>query len=138
MANPNHSVLELHATYGESTEDTPEDGQTTNIYHAESYDSDEIDHKYVYGVGAGGVYVELAHYASVKQVVIQNISTDEGSTFYVDGTTGALIPDRIDSGEHISICDPDVVTGIMVYGNVTPQQPDPQAKFHLAICGRKD
>ena len=134
MANPNHSVLELRATYGESTTDDPEDGQTTNIYHAESYDSDEIDHKYIYSASMGGTYVELAHYVSVKQVVVQNMSSFNGSMFYIDNTTGALIPDFIMSGEHVSICDPDVTAGIMLYSIAAQEETD----WQIAICGRKD
>jgi hypothetical protein len=134
MANPNRSVLELHATYGHDEDSDPADGQTTNIYQAMSMDSDQIDHKYVYGVDEGGTYIELAHYTSVKQVVIQNISSNDGDTFYIDNTTGALIPDAPNAGQHISICDPDVTAGIMLYARLG----EPDTAWHLAICGRKD
>ena len=134
MANPNRSVLELHATYGNDEDANPEDGQTANIYEAISDDSDQIDHKFVYDVPIGGTYIELAHYTSIKQVVIQNMSNNNGSMFYADNTTGALIPDFISAGEHISICDPDVVAGIMLYSVAVQDETD----WQIAICGKKD
>lgn len=137
MANPNYSELILHAEYGPD-----EDGrQTCEIYEAISDDSDEIDHKFVYAVPIGGLYIELAHYTSVKQVILQNMSVAappvfffNGATFYVDNTTGALIPDFVQAGEHISFNDPDVTTGIMLYSIAALEETD----WEIIICGRKD
>ena len=134
MPNPNYSELRLAIKYGEDPTAVIGDGQDTNIYKAISDDSDEIDHKYVYAADIGGTYVELAHYTSVKQVVIQNMSNFNGQVFYIDATTGALVPDFLLPDEHISINDPDVTTGIMLYSIAVAEPSD----WHLAICGRKD
>jgi hypothetical protein len=139
MANPNYTELRLRAMYGPISADyiaggLPPSSQSTNIYSAISEDSDEIDHKFVYSVPLGGLYIELAHYASVKQVVLQNISAFNGSTFYVDNTTGDLVPGFVVAGEHVSFNDPDVTAGIMLYSIAAQELTD----WHLTICGRKD
>jgi hypothetical protein len=134
MPNPNASVLRLRIKYGEDPLDPVGDGQKPNNYDAVSDDSDEVDHKWVYGVPIGGTYVELAHYASVKQVVLMNTSIFNGATFYIDNTTGALVPGFVLPGEHVSFCDPDVTAGIMLY-SIAVAEP---SEWHIAICGRKD
>ena len=140
MPNPNVSELQLSIKYGEDPTLVNGDGQDTNIYRAISSDSDEIDHKYVYQASLGGTYIELAHYASVKQVIIQNMTAFPGTVFYIDNTTGALIPDRLcapvtgAAQEHISINDPNVTTGIMLYSIAAQEMTD----WHLVIVGRKD
>ena len=134
MPNPNVSELQLSIKYGEDPTLVNGDGQDTNIYRAISSDSDEIDHKYVYQASLGGTYIELAHYASVKQVVIQNMSAFNGQVFYIDNTTGALVPDFYLPGQEMSINDPDVTAGIMLYSIAMAEMTD----WHLAICGRKD
>lgn len=134
MPNPNYSELRLLANYGEDPESTTPDGQGTRIYAAISDDSDEVDHKYVEEVYLGGKYVELAHYNSVKQIVIQNISDVWGVTFHTDATTAALVPDYVAPGEHISINNVDVTAGVMLYARFILEA----SKWHLAICGRKD
>jgi hypothetical protein len=135
MPNPNYSEFRLLANYGEDPYTAGvSDSQGTRIYPAISDDSDEIDHKWVYAAELGGTYIELAHYASVKQVTLQNMSAFNGVSFYVDGTTGALIPDFLLPGEHISFCDPDVATGIMLYSIAVAEPTD----WLIAICGRKD
>jgi hypothetical protein len=133
MPNPNYSELRLVANYGEDDGAAIPDGQSTNIYSAVSDDSDEIDHKFVYGVPIGGLYIELVHYSSVKQVVLQNISAFNGSTFYVDNTTGDLVPGFVLAGEHVSFCDPDITAGIMVY-SIAAQD---DTEWHMAICGSR-
>ena len=130
MPNPNYSELILHADYAEDEDNL----QTTEIYQAISEDSDETDHKFVEEVYMGGKYVELAHYLSVKQIVIQNISDVWGVTFHADATTGALVPDYLAPGEHISINNPDVTAGLMLYARFILEA----SRWHLAICGRKD
>jgi hypothetical protein len=138
MPNPNYAELRLVANYGEDENATVSDGWGTRIYPAISDDSDEIDHKFVYQVPLGGLYIELAHYASVKQVVVQNMSTQAppnlfpGTMFYIDNTTGALVNDWIVGGEHMSFCDPDVTAGIMLYSIAAQELTD----WHIAICGR--
>ena len=127
---PDYSELALHADYGDDDDDI----QTTEIYETISEDSDEIDHKFAKEVYRGGKYVELAHYASVKQIVIQNISSFWGITFHADATTGAVVPDRVAPGEHISINNPDVAAGLMLYARFVLEA----SEWHLAICGRKD
>jgi hypothetical protein len=128
------------ANYGEDATATTPDGQGTRVEVAASFDSDEIDHKYVYQVPLGGLYIELAHYASVKQVVLQNMSGFPGDTFYVDNTTGDLINDQLCAlpnpppNEHISFCDPDVTVGIMLYSIAALELTD----WHIVIVGRKD
>jgi hypothetical protein len=134
MPNPNYSELRLIAKYGESVGANPPDGQDTNIYKAISDDSDEIDHKFLYGVDWGGQYVELVHYASVKQVVVQNIGQTAGLVFYIDSGTTALVPNWVVGGQHISFCAPDTAIGMfMIAGD-----PDESTDWHLAFCGRKD
>lgn len=132
MPNPNLSELRMIAKYGEDG-GNQDDAQNTNIYSAVSEDSDEIDHKFVYDVYLGGKYVELSHYASIKQIVIQNISGFWGVVAYLDNTTGAIVPDYVPPGEHISINDPSIV-GLMLYARFVLEA----AEWHLAICGRKD
>jgi hypothetical protein len=127
MANPNYSEFRLDAVYGS-------DSQSTNIYSAISEDSDEIDHKFVFAVPLGGLYIELAHYTSVKQVVLQNMSSFNGSTFYVDNTTADLVPGFVLADEHVSFNDPDVTAGIILYSIAAQELTD----WHIAICGRKD
>ena len=127
---PDYSELALHADYGDDDDDI----QTTEIYETISEDSDEIDHKFAKEVYLGGKYVELAHYASVKQIVIQNISSFWGITFHADATTGAVVPDHVAPGEHISINNPDVAAGLMLYARFVLEA----SEWHLAICGRKD
>jgi len=128
MPNPNYSELALLGSYG------PEEDlfQPTKIYEAVSEDSDEIGHKFVEEVYLGGKYVELAHYASVKQIVIQNVSDVWGVTFHTDATTAALVPDYIAPGEHISINNVDVTAGLMLYARFILEA----SQWHLAICGR--
>lgn len=137
MPNPNYSELRLIANYGLDPTATLSDGQPTRVEVAVSSDSDEIDKKYVYAAPLGGVLVELAHYASVKQVVIQCMATSSGATgdiFYVDNTTGALVPEAIGVGEHVSFCDPDVTNGILLYSRAVAELMD----YHIIIVGRKD
>ena len=106
--------------------------QSIKPYSARSEDSDQTDHKYILEVYQAGKYVELAHYASVKQIVIQNDSAFQGVAFYTDNTTGALVPDYVDAGEHISINNPNVVTGLMLYAELA----DEATEWHLVIIGR--
>ena len=47
-----------------------------------------------------GLTVGKKHGNAVKQVILQNTSAFNGSMFYIDNTTGALIPDFIAGGEH--------------------------------------
>jgi len=131
MPNPNYSEMALIGAYGPDEDSF----QSTKIYEAVSEDSDEIDHKYVEDVFVGGKYVELAHYTSVKQVLIQNTSTFQGVAVHVDATTAALVPDYVLGGEHISINHPDVAAGIMLYARFGGNE---DSTWHLAICGRKD
>ena len=131
MPNPNMSEMLLMGNYGPDVDSA----QPTKIYEAVSEDSDEIDHKYVEDVFVGGKYVELAHYASVKQVVIQNTSTFQGVAVYTDATTAALVPDYVRAGEHISINHPDVAAGIMLYARFGGNE---DSTWHLAIIGRQD
>ena len=129
MANPNYSELFLKGGYG------PDDSsiQTTKIYSAVSEDSDQTDHKYLEEVYLGGKYVELAHYASVKQIVIQNTSAAfQGITFHADATTASLVPDYVAAGEHISINNPDVTAGLMLYARFIQEA----TTWHLCIIGR--
>ena len=138
MPNPNYSELRLLANYGEDA--TAPDGQGTMIYSAISDDSDEIDHKYIYEAELGGTYVELAHYASVKMVVAQNMTAFPGVVFHIDNTTGALIPDITcapvtgAAQERVTFCDPDVTAGIMLYSIAMAEM----TNWHLIIIGRKD
>ena len=134
MPNPNYSELRLLGNYGDDPNASPPDGQGVRIYSAVSDDSDEIDHKFVKEVYMGGKYVELAHYASVKQIVIQNISDVWGVIFYADATTAAVVPDYVAPGEHLSINNPDVAAGVMLYARFIVEA----SEWHLAICGRKD
>ena len=128
MPNPNFSELILKGWYGPDTDHV----QSTKIYSAVSEDSDQTDHKYVEEVYLGGKYVELAHYASVKQIVIQNISDVWGITFHADATTAAVVPDYLAPGEHISINNVDVTAGLMLYARFILEA----SKWHLAIIGR--
>ncbi|MHA2064290.1 MAG: hypothetical protein ACXABY_07915 [Candidatus Thorarchaeota archaeon] len=139
MPNPNYSELRLLSKYGPDSAQYNLGGlflqsQNQNVYVAVSEDSDEIDHKWVFDVPLGGLYIELAHYVSVKQVVLQNMSAFNGSTFYVDNTTGDLVPGFVLPGEHVSFCDPDVTAGIMLY-SIAAQE---LTEWEMAICGRKD
>lgn len=138
MPNPNYSEFRLDATYGPDSADwnaggLPSGSQNTNIYSAISTDSDEIDHKYVVAVPLGGLYIELAQYSSVVQVVLQNTSSFNGSTFYIDNTTGALVPGFVQADEHVSFCDPDVTAGIMLYSIAAQELTD----WHIAIAGNR-
>jgi len=133
VPNPNYSELRLNAKYGEDAS-TRTDAQNANLFFAISEDSDEIDHKYVYEASLGGLYIELAHYTSVKQVVLQNFSSFPGATFYIDNTTGALVPGWVPAGQHVSFNDPDVTAGIILYSIAAAELTD----WHIAICGRKD
>ena len=127
MPNPNYSEFSLDAQYGPD-EDTV---QSTKIYTAKSEDSDQIDHKFVEEVYLGGKYVELAHYASVKQITIQNMSTFQGVCVHTDATTGAVVPDYVVAGEHISINNVDVTAGIMLYARFVLEA----SEWHLAVMG---
>jgi len=124
--------MRLMIQYGEDASN--QDGQSTCIYPAISDDSDEIDHKFVYGVDSGGQLVELAHYASVKQVVVQNIGATNGLIFYIDNTTGALVPNRVVPNQHISFCDPQTALGIWI----TAEGLQELTEWHFAFIGRKD
>jgi hypothetical protein len=135
MPNPNYSELRLMANYGQDDTRASGDGQGTRVEVAASTDSDEVDHKYVEEVYLAGKYVELAHYASVKQIVIQNISEFWGVTFHADATTTAVVPDYIAPGEHISINNVDVTAGLMLYARFGGTE---ASRWELAICGRKD
>jgi len=125
--------MRLMAKYGEDTGAAIPDSQNANIPPAISDDSDEIDHKFIYEVYMGGKYVELDHYASIKQIVIQNISDVYGVIAYLDATTGFIVPDYIAPGEHLSINNPSNI-GMMLYARFVLEA----AEWHLAICGRKD
>lgn len=129
MSNPNFSEMALLGIYGPPD---PNNLQSTKIYSAVSEDSDQTDHKYMEEVYLGGKYVELAHYASVKQIVIQNTSTFWGVSFHADAITGALVPDYVAPGEHISINNPDVTAGLMLYALFDTEA----SQWHLAIIGR--
>jgi len=128
MPNPNFSELSLHGKYGPDEDHL----QSTKIYSAVSEDSDQTDHKYIEEVYLGGRYVELAHYASVKQVVVQNTSTFAGVCFHTDATTGAVVPQNVAAGEHVSINHPDVAAGMMLYARFILEA----STWHLAIIGR--
>ena len=127
MPNPNYAEMALKGVYGPDEDTT----QSTKIYSAVSEDSDQIDHKYVEEVYQAGKYVELAHYASVKQVVIENMSTFDGTTFHADATTAAVVPDYVIAGEHVTINNPDVAAGIMLYA----QNEEEATEWHIAIMG---
>lgn len=124
---PNFSELNLHGRYGPDEDSL----QSTKIYSAVSEDSNETDHKYIKEVYWGGKYVELAHYASVKQIIIQNTSDFAAVSFHADATTGAVIPDYVAAGEHISINNPDVAAGIMLYARFILEA----TTWHIAIVG---
>lgn len=128
MPNPNFSELLLHGKYGPDEDHL----QSTKIYSAVSEDSDETGHKYIEEVYLGGRYVELAHYASVKQVVIQNTSAFAGVTFHADATTGAVVPMNVIAGEHVSINHPDVAAGMILYA----EDQEEVTTWHLAIVGK--
>jgi len=132
MPNPNFSEMSLLGRYGPDEDEL----QSTKIYEAVSEDSDETDHKYLQEVPFGGRYVELAHYVSVKQIVIQNDSAVwTGISFHADATTGALVPVAVEANEeHISINNVDVTAGLMLYA----EEWDGIIDWHLAIIGRKD
>jgi len=128
MPNPNFSEFILKGQYGLSEDDY----QSVKIYSAVSEDSDQGDHKYVDDVPWAGRYVELAHYASVKQIVIQNYSDFAGIAFHADATTGAVVPVTVlGDDEHSSINNPDVTAGLMLYA----EQVDELTDWHLAIVG---
>ena len=127
MPNPNYAEMALKGVYGPDEDTT----QSTKIYSAVSEDSDQIDHKYVEEVYMGGKYVELAHYASVKQIVIENMSTFQGVCFHTDATTGAVVPDYVIAGEHVTINNPDCVAGIMLYARFILEA----SEWHIAIMG---
>lgn len=129
MPNPNYSSFLLTAQYGDS-DDT---SQNTNIYEAATDEMDQVENKYLYGVPAGGLYVELAHYSEVRQVVAQVLSdTQAGVIFWIDSQTGALVPEYVQAEEHVSFCVPDTVAGIMVYAW------DEDTDWHLAFAGVQD
>ena len=130
MPNPNFHEMRLRAKYGESSTEI----QKTQIYEAVSEDSDQVDHKYLENVPWAGMYVELAHYTDVKQVVAQNISLFNGIVHYIDNTTGALVPIFVLAGEAVSFCDPDVTAGIMLYSNADIEI----TKWHLAFMGARE
>lgn len=126
MPNPNYSSFLLSASYGDSDDSK----QNTNIYEARSDDLDQVEHKYLYGVHAGGLYVELAHYSTVRQVVAQVLSdTNAGVIFWNDSVTGALVPEYVQAEEHVSFCVPDTAAGIMLYAW------DADTDWHLAFAG---
>ena len=127
MPNPNFSEFHLRGAYGPDEDNL----QSVKIYSAKSEDSDQTDHKFVEEVYVAGKYVELAHYASVKQVVVQNMSLFAGIVFHSDITTGAVVPQNVVAGEHVSINNVDVVAGIMLYA----QNADEATEWHLAIIG---
>ena len=127
MPNPNYSEMSLKGIYGPDEDNT----QSTKIYSAVSEDSNQIDHKFVEEVYWGGKYVELAHYASIKQIVIQNMSTFAGISFHADATTAAVVPDYVAAGEHITINNPDVAAGIMLFARFIAEA----SEWHLAIMG---
>lgn len=127
MPNPNLSELKLRASYGPNEAEE----QDINIYETTSEDSDQTDHKWVENVPWAGRYVELAHYASVKQIVIQCDCDFDGITFHADATTAAVVPDYVGAGEHISINHPDVTAGLMLYS----ESVDELTNWHLAIIG---
>lgn len=129
MANPNYSSFLLTAQYGDG-DDT---GQNTNIYEAATDEMDQVEHKYIYGVPVGGMYVELAHYSEVRQVVAQVLSdTNPGVIFWVDSQTAALVPEYVEPEEHVSFCVPDCAAGIMLYAL------DADTDWHLAFAGVQD
>ena len=129
MPNPNFSELALWGRYGPDEDHL----QSTKIYSAVSEDSDETDHKYVEEVLFGGRYVELAHYASVKQIVIQNDAPVwSGITFHADATTGALVPVTLEAEEHTSINNVDTAAGLMLFA----EEWDGVVDWHLVIVGR--
>ena len=128
MPNPNFSEMTLTGLYGPDEDNL----QSTKIYSAVSEDSNETDHKYIEEVYLGGQYVELAHYASVRQIVIQNMSAFAGICFHTDATTGAIVPQNVAAGEHVSINHPNVTTGLMLYARFIVEA----TTWHLAVCGR--
>ncbi len=125
---PNFSELALKGWYGPDSDSA----QSTKIYSAVSEDSDQTDHKWVEDVPWAGRYVELAHYASVKQIVIQNISAFGGLIFFADATTASVVPEFVAAGEHVSINNPDVAAGLMVYA----EDAEKIVSWHLAIIGK--
>jgi len=127
MPNPNFSELILRGWYGPDSDSV----QSTKLYSAVSEDSDQTDHKWVEDVPWAGRYVELAHYASVKQIVIQNDSILGGVIFFADATTASVVPEYVAAGEHVSFNNPDVGAGLMVYADV----PGEIVTFHLVIIG---
>ncbi len=130
MSNPSFSEMILKGIYGpESDADLH---QSTKIYSTVSEDSTETDHKFLEEVYDAGKYFELAHYASVKQIVIQNISDFAGISFHLDALTGAVVPVNVVSGEHICINNPDVTVGLMLYALA----PEEATRWHLAVIGR--
>ena len=129
MPNPNFSELALKGGYGPDGDNL----QSVKIYSAVSEDSDETDHKYIEEVLFGGRYVELAHYASVKQIVIQNdAAVWSGITFHADATTAALVPVLVEAGEHTSINNVDTAIGLMLYA----EEWDGVVDWHIVIIGR--
>ncbi len=127
MPNPNFSEFHLRGAYGPDEDNL----QSVKIYKAVSEDSDQIDHKFVKEVYLGGKYVELAHYTSVKQIIVQNISTFAGICFHTDITTGAVVPQNVNAGEHVSINNVDVAAGLMLYARFVLEA----SEWHLAVMG---
>lgn len=126
MPNPNYSSFLLSAIYG----DDDESGQSTNIYEAATDELDQVEHKFLYGVPVGGLYVELAHYSEVRQVVAQVLSdTQAGVIFWIDSQTGAIVPEYVQPEEHVSFCVPDTAAGIMLFGW------SDDTDWHLAFAG---
>ena len=130
MPNPNFSEFVLHADYGEDTNSL----QEIEIYNAVAEDAYEIEHKYIEGADSGGLWVDLTMFFNyVRQIVIQNTSTNGqvGVLWWVDDTTGDLIPTMLQAGEHISLNNPDVTIGIMLFA----YEVDEVTKWHLATAG---
>jgi len=129
MPNPNVSEIRLRGWYGEDADKV----QATNIYTATSDDSDQIEHKFISAVDIAGQYVELVYFSAVKQIVAQNISSNTGVMFYADALTGAIVPQTVLAGEHISFCSPNVVLGLGLFAWDQGLPTD----WHLAIIGER-
>ena len=129
MPNPNVSEIRLRGWYGEDEDNA----QLTHIYTSTTDSADQIEHKFVSAVGIAGQYVELAYFSAVKQIVAQNISSNTGVMFYADASTGAIVPQTVLAGEHISFCSPNVALGLGLFAWDQGLPTD----WHLAITGEK-